>query len=213
MWPASRVIRDRPIRSYESATELTGIVTLGTSLTANYSWPEQFRTSLEACLGHPIKLTRIARPGATSEWGLEQVARITAAAPDLVIIEFSINDGDLKDGLWAGRSEAVHRKLVGQLSAALPDARILLLTMSPVYGARRLTRPTIASYYDIYPKIAAELDIGVLDLFPRWVSQGYGRADFRDGVHPTDAAASAVVVRPLVAAVGAAAGHACAPAG
>lgn len=203
-------VRDRPLPAFESPRDLRRIVVLGTSLSAKYGWPSLFRDRLAACLDRTPDLELVARPGANSGWGLDQVARVIAANPDLVLIEFAINDADLKDGVWRAESAAHHRDILAELATALPDARVLLMTMSPVRGWQILFRPRLAGYYALYPEIGEETGAGVLDLYPRWLTNPSARESFPDGVHPTEAAATDILLPPLLRTVGQALGRDCA---
>ena len=53
-----------PIPHIDSPVHLTFF---GTSLTANYDWPEQTSDHLAACLGHRPQINRVAQPGAGSD--------------------------------------------------------------------------------------------------------------------------------------------------
>ena len=142
----------------------------------------------------------VARPGATSRWGLAQVGRVAALEPDLVIVEFAINDADLADGLRLGRSVAVHHTLLGELAALAPEARVLLMTTNHARGPRGWARPRLGAHYAAYAALARRHGAGLLDLYPRWLARARGGEDgLADGLHPSDAAARAVVLPPLLA--------------
>lgn len=203
-------IRDLPLNAFDGAQDLRRIVVLGTSLSASSDWPARVQARLETCLGHPLELTVIAKPGAHSGWGLDQIDRAVAARPDLTLIEFSINDADLKDGLSLARSAAHHRTILSRLDSAAPQSRRLLITMSPVRGWQRLFRPRLAAYYALYPEIGAETGAGVLDLYPRWLAAPLTRDRLPDGLHPTNAAVDAVLPDALLGLIGPAVKRDCA---
>ena len=99
---------DLPLAPFDRADAPARIVAFGTSLTAREGWPEALAARLEACLGHPVELIRVARNGAGSDWALGQTGAVIAARPDLVLIEFAVNDADLLDGARLAVSRAKH---------------------------------------------------------------------------------------------------------
>lgn len=182
-----------------AATQALRVTVLGTSLTARYDWPARLGPALGGCLASPMQITVIAQAGAGSDWGLAQLAAVAATHPDIVLIEFAINDADLRDGQSLRDSAATHRRLIVALRQALPDARIALMTMSPAQGLRGWLRPRLAQYYALYRDLAAELDLGLVDLYPRWLAlppaaRGLGA----DGLHPEAGVAAGVILPVLV---------------
>ena len=188
------------------------IVAFGTSLTAGPGWPEALETGLAACLGHPVALTRVAGPGQGTAWALTQTDRVIAARPDLVLIEFAINDADLRDGIGLAAARANHARILDRLAAGLPGAQFVLLTMNPVSGPlQALQRHRLPRYYALVRDLAAERDLPLADLAPRWRAAIAADPALAppDGLHPDPAAAAAVVAPPLAALIGAAAGRDC----
>jgi|TARA_R110002020_G_scaffold47754_2_gene136206 acyl-CoA thioesterase-1 len=176
------------------------IVAMGTSLTANYTWPGAMEKLLSACLGVPVDLTVVAKAGQTSDWGAANLQRVIAARPDAVLVEFIANDSDLRHHLSPRRSLVLHTEIIDRIRAALPDTRILLIGTNPVFGLRRLLRPRMGAYLANYAALAdRDPAIGLLDMAPYW-RQRWGdsdpRRDLPDGLHPQAAAASAVMAGP-----------------
>jgi len=197
-----------------TGTSVTGapplrLAVFGTSLTAGSHWPEATAAALERCLDRPVTLIRVARPGAGSAWGLAETARVAAAAPDIVLIEFAINDADLRDGIGLEASAANHRAILAALAQARPEARLVLMTMSPAERLRGLLRPGLARHYAAYRALAAETGAGLVDLYPRWRALPQAARGLADGLHPTDAAAQAVILPVLVPYLARLAGGAC----
>ena len=179
------------------------IVVLGTSLSARSDWPAALEAALSDCLGRPASVAVVARPGASSAWGMGQVERVAAHAPDLVVVEFAVNDADLLNGLRPGRSASAHEVILSELAALAPEARLVLMTMSPAFGPRGWARPRLEAHYALYPHLAARHGAGLVDLYPRWLARPEPpRELLPDGLHPTDAAARAVILPPLLAALG-----------
>lgn len=201
--PADRSVT--PLTAPTSGAALR-LAVFGTSLTANADWPEALAGALVDCLGRPVDLVRIARAGAGSDWAVKQIGRVAAENPDIVLIEFAINDADLHDGLWLGDSIAHHRALIAGLRAQAPGARLVLMTMNPAQGLRGLLRPRLARYYAAYRDLAEAADTGLIDLYPRWLALPPGARGMRDGLHPDVATARQVIVPVLLPQVAALAG-------
>ncbi|MEV8468179.1 SGNH/GDSL hydrolase family protein [Fluviibacterium sp. DFM31] len=196
---------DRALTPWEDPARPARILAFGTSLTARGSWPEDLAATLTACLGHPVQMTRVAQNGMGSTWALAQLDRVVAARPDLVLLEFSINDADLLDGVSRRTSRARHAALLDALARDLPDTRVLLMTMSPVAGVvRHLQRPWLGAYYGIYRDLAADHGVGLADLYPRW---RVAPADLPDGLHPAPGETAQLAVPVLARMIGAAAGQ------
>ena len=198
--PSPTAFADKPLLPVSVPIEVpVKIVFMGTSLTAGTPWPDAVIAQLEVCLKHPMRAFRIAQGGATSAWGLAQIEKVVASAPDLVILEFAINDADLRRGLSLRQSRDNHLGMILRLQQGLPDARIILMTTNPAAGLRRLLRPRLAAYYALYSDLAEQQTVGLIDMYPRWQARPSLAQDLMDGVHPSAASATLVIV-PVVTA-------------
>lgn len=184
---------------------------VGTSLTADSPWPEGVVEALETCVKQPVRALRFAKGGATSVWGLSQTEAVIGAQPNIVVIEFAVNDADIRRGLSLAASADNHRTILTLLKQGLPEARIVLMTTNPVFGLRRLLRPRLPAYYDLYHQLAAGQNIGLIDLTPRWLTAPDIAQKLTDGLHPTAAAAMSVVVPAVTNFLAGLLGHACSP--
>ena len=182
------------------------ILILGTSLTAGGSWTTALERQLAACHGGPVAVERLARPGASSAWG-EGTLRdrlVAGPAPDLLVIEFSINDSSLWRGMTLGASRARHEAMLTMARAqGLP---VWLATMSPAFGRKAWERPGQVAYRALYADLAAEQGAGLVAMVPAWTApDAEGRARLMpDNLHPTDAAMRALAVPALQRALAAA---------
>lgn len=183
---------DRPVNIPASGSHLR-LSFVGTSLTASYDWTER----LQSCTGPEVSVSRVARAGATSAWGLTQAETILSHQPDIVFIEFSINDADMRHGISLRESAENHRQLILALRAQHQELQVVLMTMSPAYGIRRLLRPRLPAYYRLYHELAEELGTGLLDLYPRWLNLPKQDREQPDGLHPTGPASSRVILSEL----------------
>lgn len=207
------VRNDRPIQDVAFAPFATDetprrIVAFGTSLTAGNAWPDRLGVALTRCFEHPVTVSRVATAGAGSAWGLAAVPDVVALAPDVVLIEFTINDADIRDGVSVAQSRVQHQALFDQLKQNLPDARLVVMTMSPARGLRAWLRPRLARYVAQVVDLAATQDIAIIDFTPRWQAVEW-RALLPDGLHPTDAATARIMDGVLIASFANAAGRQC----
>jgi len=185
------------------AAEPLRIVVFGTSLSARGGWPDAVAQGLGRCFGAPVEMIRIAQPGGNITWAEGAVAQVLAAAPDLVLMEFAINDADIRDGVRLGESRQRHEAVLDRLG----DLPVMLMTMNTAFGLRGWLRPWLADYYASYREMAAERGLGLLDFAPRWAALPRDWAD--DGLHPRDDVQIEMMAGPLIAAIGAGAGKAC----
>ena len=201
--------RDRPVPSLTIADDRPLRITiLGTSLSApsRYTWPDDVASRVSGQIGRPVEVRRVTQPGASSTWGVSQVGSVLVAQPDVVLIEFAVNDADARHHMTVQGSVARHEQMLAGLQAGGHPPVIVLLTMNPASGPRAWARPFLSRYYAEYVGLAERHDTGLVDLYPRWLALPDDRRDLLDGLHPSDAAASREIVGPvtdaLVRAVG-----------
>lgn len=201
-------IDDRPLAALDvGADRPLRIVAFGTSLTAGNAWPDVLAETLRSCLDRPVDMRRVARAGAGSAWGLAQVGRVAALRPDLVLIEFAINDANLRDGVWPWQGRATHDRMLAALKQDLPEAQLLLMTMNPVRGVHRVLRAGLGIHYRSYDGLARTHDTGLAVLSRQWADAALPSGSIPDGLHPGDAATRAVVVPHLARMIAGAMGR------
>jgi lysophospholipase L1-like esterase len=172
------------------------ILLVGTSLTAGGDWPDALGDRLNACRTSRVTIERLALPGATGDWGAAALAeRLNSSPlPQLVLVEFTINDARLFRGLSMRTSRRLTERMVAAIARA--GATPLLLTMSPAIGVRALGRPWAAAYRAQYGEIAAATGAGLVETvaaFEALPPQELRRA-IPDGVHPTNEAMINILV-------------------
>ena len=210
MPPLGLTPQHRPLPKITPANAALNITVFGTSLSADTSWADNLGQALEICLKRPVNISRVTRAGSGSAWGLTALADVQATQPDLVIVEFAINDADLRDGVGLKTSIEQHQRLISQLQTEIPQAQILLMTTNPAYGLRSLLRPRLRAYYQSYRGLAARLDTGLADVYGHWLSADKPLRRFPDGLHPTDKAARTVILPVLLSIIAAALDQGCA---
>jgi len=193
------------------------VVVYGTSLTAGGEWTKALKGWLET-VNPQAKVTFVnsGQSGKNSIVGLQKLdAVVIAKKPDTVIIEFAVNDA----GRHAGKEAAVSQEqcgknlgeMIDRISKALPGTEIILQTMNPAWDAPNgnrsgSIRPELASYYEVYRKVAAERGLMLVDHHRNWVKirEKDGelfKAYVKDGVHPTKEASVKVTFPELKAAL------------
>lgn len=196
-YPKEAADRLLPTESLPGNAPIT-IAFMGTSLTAGSIWPDRAAEALAICVARPVRALRFAQGGATSVWGIEKIEAVIAAAPDIVVMEFAINDADVRRGLSLAASADNHHTILTRLKQALPEARIVLMTTNPALGLRRLLRPRLPAYYALYRRLAVDHNTGMIDITPRWLAMPHMAQELTDGLHPTEAAALSVVVPVMI---------------
>lgn len=199
-----------PLAPIRAAGDPLRLLALGTSLTSAATWPEAVGRGLSECSGRRVLVDVVAQPGADVRWGFGAVAKVDGASPDIVLIEFATNDSDIIDGLFPARAQGLTQRLLGDLRARFPDARVVLMTMNPVSGlVRHLQRPLLGRHDAGYRALAAQDGVGLVDFAPRWASRPDLASDLPDGLHPEAATAEAVMLPVLLPYLGAALGVTC----
>lgn len=182
------------------------VVALGTSLTASNDWQRTLARALEACWGAPVQVLRVAESARTSAWGREQIERVAGHQPDVVLVEFAMNDANWRRLVSRAESRANTVAIGEGIRRRVPGVAIYLMTTNNVHGLRGLMRPSVASYYEQYRDIAREHGFGLVDAHRAWRSLPAEtlRRLVPDGVHPTLAAFEEVAIPVIVSALTAA---------
>jgi acyl-CoA thioesterase-1 len=170
------------------------IVIYGTSLSKSGAWVPQLQQALEARFPGLVKVTNSARGGQHSGWGAANVeAGVVAQQPDVVFIEFAINDAVTRFDLSL---ETVRRNvdtMLDRIAAAHPRCEIILQVMNPAVGKAEgdpSHRRNQDAYQQIYREAARSRRLRLIDHSVAWnrLLAAEGEAGFRrfvpDGVHP-----------------------------
>ena len=203
------VVQDRVFYADKKSSGPLKIAVFGTSLSARANWPDELATALHDCGLVDTEVRRFAQAGANSSWGVAHLEWLGYYSPDLVIVEFAMNDADVVDGLWPGNSRSNLDEIVTRLRRKAPDVAIMLLSTNPVTGWARLKRPFLGRYYTDYLAISAQQDIGLLDGYGRWMQLPGRAADIPDGVHPVPDVEARLLTRPIAEAIAVGFGAGC----
>ena len=178
------------------------ILLVGTSLTARGNWAAPLARALAVRNCPDVAVEVLARPGANSAWGEAALAARLAngtSLPGTVVIEFTGNDASLIRGLSLTASDISHRRMIEMVQRS--GAVAVLLVISPSFGRKRLERPGFDGYRRLYRDIATAADAGFIDTTAGFRSSAASRrrALIPDGLHPTPAALTQLMVPALAA--------------
>jgi lysophospholipase L1-like esterase len=180
------------------------VVALGTSLTHSGGWIKPLEKQLTECLGRPVNVLDFGRDGATSDWGVSVVGEVIRAQPDVILIEFAVNDAAWFKGFSLRHSQENVKKIVRAVREVRLPVKTFLMTMSPSFGPRAWIRPQMEAYYEVYKVVADELDIGYIDNLANWKNLAKDElgAGIPDGLHPLPEVAARILVPTIAGAIG-----------
>lgn len=186
------------------------LVVFGTSLTAGGAWVGFTDTWLKARFPGLATVKNEGASGHSSKYGLQIIRNVTRHKPDLVLIEFCMNDAyyperdGYKEGVTVAGGLANLGAIVDSIKAVNPACEILLQTMDLPLGIHRARRPKVEEYHAGYREFAKARGFGLIDHAARW--QAVLAFDtslyvswLPDSIHPS-AAAGAAITFPAVAA-------------
>ncbi|MGK0186366.1 MAG: lysophospholipase L1-like esterase, partial [Verrucomicrobiales bacterium] len=200
---------------------------MGTSLTASApGWPVELQTWLKAQAIDPnnVSLWNRGVGAAGSDhpdwdhplyehlsgkrWALPLILE-TLPVPDVVFIEYSINDAYLPYQLSLQESEDNLNFIIDEYLAFKPDIEIILMTMNNPGGPHLVSRPDIEDYYQIYRDVAEERGLLLIDHYPNWINLFNVDPDtwdsyFYDKLHPNTLGSDTVIMPELIRALEAA---------
>jgi lysophospholipase L1-like esterase len=214
-----------PIKTFQNlaAGKPQTVVVYGTSLSAFAEWPKAMKAWFDQQYPGRVTFANAAQSGQQSNWGVQQLQnRVLSKNPDLVFIEFSINDAVPRYNISIEKSIANLDSMVQSLRQQNADIDIVLQTMSTVWdtpnnpGRTAATdRPQYVEYYDAYRTYARQQHLSLVDHYPNWLKlQKDDEAKFKawlpDGTHPI-AEGSLAVTWPAIRAMLEQAQHAAGP--
>jgi lysophospholipase L1-like esterase len=189
------------------------VVVYGTSLTINGAWTKALAEYLEKHYPGQVVFANAAKAGMHSRWGVENLAeRVLAHEPDLVFLEFAINDASTKNQVSLEQSVANLDAMVRALRKQNPKVEIVLQTMNPAYDSPRVPekkyggdRPRLEAYYGGYRDYARKHGLPLVDHYPVWARLLRDEPKrfeemVPDGIHPSGTA-SREVTWPAVEAL------------
>ena len=176
--------------------EYIKIMAIGTSLTRYGEWLPALAKKLNKSTNQPVFYINHGFPGKNVKYGLNQLDKLLKTKANIFLIEFSINDSDLFKGVTLSESRDLTAKIIQGIKAKYPNALIILMKMNPVFGLRKLAKPRLQQFYNLYDELSLSNKVDVLDFYNIW--QKKTRKDLKmnipDGIHPTPKAVIEVMV-------------------
>jgi lysophospholipase L1-like esterase len=170
------------------------IVIFGTSLSKSGAWVPQLQQTLDARFPGLVKLTNRARGGQHSGWGAAQVdSAVVALKPDVVFIEFAINDAVTRFDLSLDTIRRNVDTILDRIATALPGGEVILQIMNPAFGkaeGESAHRRNQDAYQQIYRDAAKRRGLLLVDHSVAWnhllATEGEPAVKklIPDGVHP-----------------------------
>jgi acyl-CoA thioesterase I len=147
------------------------IVCYGTSLTAGGAWVNQLAEALDSEYPKLATVINSGQGAMWSKWGVENVVeRVVKLDPDLVLIEFSINDAYLEYDTSVTQAQKNLEVIISTIRTNNSDTEIVLMIMNPPLGIHLKRRPNITNYEAMYRKLASSLNLRLIDCSRSWQS-------------------------------------------
>ena len=195
------------------AGEHQTVITYGTSVTIYGEWANELKAYFDAHYPGQVTFLNSAKAGRHSSWGLENLQEyVIDHHPDLLFVEFAINDAATKHGISTEQCGENLNTLIEKVRAENPNVEIVLQTMNPAWDSPKSApkkyasdRPTLNDYYQVYRDYAAAHNLPLIDQYPSWkkiMDEEPARYQemVPDGIHPNKAA-SVEVAWPNVKAL------------
>lgn len=189
------------VRDLEAEKPQT-VVFYGTSVTS--LWPQLVAQRLDERYFGLLKPVFSSMPGKNSQDGVVNLQRMVLDhKPDVVFLEFAINDAVLRFKITPQESRDNLLKMIDALRAQNPEVEIILSTMNDVIDIDDKTpatnRPHLADYYQVYRDVAVERKCDLIDHYTHWLElRKKDEAKFKsylpDGLHPNATAAREFIV-------------------
>ena len=179
------------------------VAALGTSLTGGtWRWFDVMAAWLdEAYPGQVSYLNKGVGASASSyppgSSGLDKVKELVGFDPDVVFIEFAVNDAYKPYNISVEESRKNLENMITTLKNANPEVEIILQTMNVVIDMPELNmseatkRSDLPEYLEMYRQVAYEKHLLLIDHYPNW--EKYLKSEGRDayihivtdGIHPS----------------------------
>ena len=187
------------------------IVTLGTSLTGGkWRWVDVMKEWLDNCypgqvsvenlgVGASASMTVPLMKGNQYTWkkcGVDRIPEAIAVNPDVVFIEFAVNDSYIPYNISVSDSRNNLESMIHSLKEANAEVEIILQTMNVVIDMPELNltastqRPDLLKYLKMYKRVAKKHNLLLIDHYSNWKKflKQEGRDEYikvvTDGIHP-----------------------------
>lgn len=170
------------------------VVIYGTSLSKGGAWVPQLQATFDSRFPGLVTLTNSARGGQHSGWGATHVdSGVVALKPDVVFIEFAINDAVTRFDLSLDTIRRNVDTILDRIATVLPTSEVILQIMNPAFGkaeGESAHRRNQDAYQQIYRDAAKRRGLLLVDHSLAWnhllatAGEPAVKKLIPDGVHP-----------------------------
>jgi lysophospholipase L1-like esterase len=184
------------------------VITYGTSLTSGGAWVSQLKEAFDQAYPGQVSLINSGAGGMWSTWGIQNLdQRVIEKKPDLVTIEFGINDAYLEYKTSVEKARENLENMIDRILKSNPRCEIVLMVMNPPIKVHLERRPRIKDYYQMYREVAKQRQLPLIDHYPAWeriLREDPGLFDryVPDGIHPGPQGCEAVITPAIIRALG-----------
>ncbi|WP_372795041.1 GDSL-type esterase/lipase family protein [Pontiella sp.] len=151
------------------AGDFQKIVAYGTELTANGAWVEQLQETLDLSYPGLARVINCGKAKMWSQWGDFNVKKqVISEEPDLVFIEFSMNDAVSKYRISIDQARKNLESIMDKILKANETCEIVMLIMNPPAGRQATLRPDLEAYNQMVRELAKARNTRVIDLYHAW---------------------------------------------
>lgn len=183
--------------------EKVKIAALGTSLTGGtWRWFDVMVEWLDEAYPDQVSYLNLGVGASASSYpagssGLDKVKELDGFNPDVVFIEFAVNDAYKPYNISVDESRKNLESIIATLKNVNPEVEIILQTMNVVIDMPELNmseatkRSDLPEYLEMYRKVAYEKHLLLIDHYPNWEKylKDEGRDAYikivTDGIHPS----------------------------
>lgn len=177
------------------------IVVYGTSLSANPNgWPAMLEKEIDKRYPSLIKVENMAAGAMWSTWGVQNLdERVLSKKPDLVLIEFAINDAYLPYKTSKKVCQVNLEYMIDRILEQNPKCDVVIQIMNMPTGIHfHEHRPDFESYNEVYRNVAKSRNLLLIDHTIYWKPiLEKGLPEYLklvpDGIHPEELARRTLV--------------------
>lgn len=183
------------------------VVVYGTSLSSGgngQAWMGEVARQLNGKYGNHLTYRLCGKGGMWSTWGVQHLEdSVIVKNPDVVIIEFGINDAFHKYATSPELARLNLEYMIHRIHLANPDCEIILQVMNMPIGKSAGFRPNLNAYYEMYRKVAKKERLRLVDHYPNWQKiLDQGEEEFLkhvpDGIHPNEDSGKTIIAPFIV---------------
>ena len=172
------------------------IVVYGTSLSASPDgWPSMLEKEIDKRYPSLIKVENMAKGAMWSTWGVQNLdERVLSKNPDLVLIEFAINDAYIPYKTSPNVCRINLEYMIDRILDQNPQCDVVIQIMNMPTGIHfHEHRPDFETYNTVYRKVAKKRKLLLIDHITYWKPiLEKGLPEYLklvpDGIHPAETA-------------------------